>query len=429
MVHNLTNIESYLTFAIYPPLSEELIKKFENLEKNISEFNLNISSLFSNDNSIVKEMYSETLFICSKYNKIKEAIKALNGTQKFKNNNIDTIIKMFGSIKEDFKDLKSEFLEKYYYYARVARACGKVLTMIYFCLLIIVTTFTGISMMFYACLKRQGYLSIFMHVFWNIIRFFMFSFFVYGAAFGMGYLAIKDAVAYVMYVFGEENLKPKDDGVGRLIPKKDGKEFLYYCLINNDNDYKNKLEKNIVNAFEEYFESYSEIKTFLDTFIPHPNQEGLSELIKSQNAIIVNITDNLNNNICKVDSCVDFPLVALRKGGIFGSFDCSFLKSDLAMTYRTLYDLYIEARILCALSCCISFFGAVFVYFFLLVLHHYDTELFPDNKAIFTGFEGFGKTKKRSNNDPQHKKRKLRAEVELSSRNEEYSGFQDGNKD
>ena len=77
-----------------------------------------------------------------------------------------------------------------------------------------------------------------------------------------------------------------------------------------------------------------------------------------------------------------------------------------------------ESRILCALSLCSSFFGAITVYFFLLVLHHYNNELFFDNgKSIFTGFEGFGGGYRKANinQEPKNKKRKLRAEIELSS--------------
>ena len=61
----------------------------------------------------------------------------------------------------------------------------------------------GVSMMFFACLKRQGYLITFMHVLWNVIRFFIISFFLYGTAYGIGFLVIRDSVAYMMYVFGE----------------------------------------------------------------------------------------------------------------------------------------------------------------------------------------------------------------------------------
>ena len=118
-----------------------------------------------------------------------------------------------------------------------------------------------------------------------------------------------------------------------------------------------------------------------------------------------------------------FAQISVRQGGLFGSFNCDFLKSDLNMIYRTLYDLSVEARILCALSCCIGFFGAIAVYFFLLVLHHYNMDLFYDSgQSIFTRIDGNVSRKKISNKDPGYKKRKIRSEIELSSRNEEYSG-------
>ena len=109
-------------------------------------------------------------------------------------------------------------------------------------------------------------------------------------------------------------------------------------------------------------------------------------------------------------------------GGIFGFFDCGFLDNDLDMVYRALYDMSKESKILFGLSLTSSFFGAIAVYFYLLVLHHYNKELFFDSgKSIFRGFDGFGEgyKKKNRNQDPAYKKRKLRAEIELTSRNEE----------
>ena len=73
--------------------------------------------------------------------------------------------------------------------------------MIYYCLLLIATTAAGVSMMFYACLKRQGYLITFMHVIWNVIRFFIFSFFLYGTAYGIAFLSIRDSIVVIKYIF------------------------------------------------------------------------------------------------------------------------------------------------------------------------------------------------------------------------------------
>ena len=113
------------------------------------------------------------------------------------------------------------------------------------------------------------------------------------------------------------------------------------------------------------------------------------------------------------------------------SFDCSFLKYDLNQLYRALSDASVESRILAALSLCLSFFGAVALYFFLLVMHHYNNELFFDSgKSIFTGFDGFGGgyKKKIHDKDPAYKKRKLRAEIELTSKNDEQSAYKNVNK-
>ena len=71
------------------------------------------------------------------------------------------------------------------------------------------------------------------------------------------------------------------------------------------------------------------------------------------------------------------------------------------------------------------------MYFYLLVIHHYNNEIFFDSgKSIFTGFDGFGRGYKKKNReqDPAYKKRKLRAEIELTSRNEEQDEYNDFNK-
>ena len=396
--------------------------------------------------SFIKEVNNITLPITSRLGKIVDSLYILQNLDFY--NDLSELRKYFDNVNSKFPQLKTKFLEEFYYFAKVAKGCGKILTMIYFCLLLISATFAGVSMMFYACLKRQGYLQLFMHVLWNIIRFFMFSFFFYGAAYGMCYLALRDAVAYVMFIFGEENLSLEQP---YLIPKE-GKEYLSYCLINSDSDYKKKLDDTLAEALNDFFKNYQElviitkdypknrisykdyssnIPTNVDTSILGKLDIIAKEQTKMMNIILPFFKEDNNNNenLCKILECYTFPELAIRDGGLFGSFNCTFLKSDLNMMYKTLFDLSIEARILCALSCCISFFGAIFVYFFLLTLHHYDTELFFDNgKGLFTGLEGIGNTQKKNSNDPSKKKRKLRAEIELSSRNEEYSAYQPDNK-
>ena len=88
-----------------------------------------------------------------------------------------------------FTDVKSQiFYETFDNKAYTLDALFKILSMIYFCLLLIAVTAAGVAMMFYACLKKQGYLITFMHVLWNVIRFFIFCFFLYGMAYGLFFL-------------------------------------------------------------------------------------------------------------------------------------------------------------------------------------------------------------------------------------------------
>jgi len=300
-----------------------------------------------------------------------------------------------------FTNIKSDFLDDhFYYYTKTLKACLKILAMIYYSFLLTAITAAGVSMMFYACLKRQGYLLTFMHVLWNIIRFFMFSFFLYGTAYGIGFLAIRDSIAYLMYVFGNENLELDEP---KLIGG--GKNFFRKCLLSDNSNLKSEFDQIYASSLNDFFYNYYEI-------INNGTDYGgiLKNLYTLKNKYGKNsIFDSLVNR-------------AGKDGGLFGSFDCGFLKSNLNLLYTALYDASVESRILCAVSLCSAFFGAVAVYFFLLVMHHYNNELFFDTgKSIFTGFDGFGGgyKKKNNNQDPAFKKRKLRAEIELTSKNED----------
>ena len=305
---------------------------------------------------------------------------------------------------ESFEKIKSTFLDDhFYYYAKTLKACFKILAMIYFSFLLTAVTAAGVSMMFYACLKRQGYLLIFMHVLWNVIRFFIFSFFLYGTAYGIGFLAIRDSIAYLMYVFGDENL----NGKAKLIA--DGKEFFKVCLLNEDSNLKNQFNEIYTTSLSDFFYNY-------DKIIKNGTNYG-----DEGNGIIDKLRA-LKDSYANPEEFEALVEKAGKEGGLFGSFDCGFLKSNLNLLYTALYDASVESRILCAVSLCSSFFGAVAVYFFLLVMHHYNNELFFDTgKSIFTGFDGFGGgyKKKNLNQDPAFKKRKLRAEIELTSKNED----------
>ena len=409
--------------------SEPKWEGFSNLDaitKNLSSFynalkDNNLSSSLINatwkfENGLWKYNEEEPT---KKYELVIRFSKIINSIQRLTliNETEDNILGL--SIDEDkFKTIKTTFLESphFYYYTKTLKACLKILAIIYYSFLLTAITAAGVSMMFYACLKRQGYLLTFMHVLWNVIRFFMFSFFLYGTAYGIGFLAIRDSIAYLMYVFGE-NLGQTP---AKLIDG--GKDFFIECLIKNDSNLKNKFDKKYTTSLSEFFTNYNEILKLIDG-------SNFWEIETKIEYIKNTLTTGEKKMALK-----DFNFLvekAGKEGGLFGSFDCGFLKSNLNLLYTALYDASVESRILCAVSLCSSFFGAVSVYFFLLVMHHYNNELFFDTgKSIFTGFDGFGGgyKKKNRNKDPAYKERKLRAEIELTSRNEEDNNYKDINK-
>lgn len=261
--------------------------------------------------------------------------------------------------KTDTEKIKTEFIDKIDNLLYGLKVC-RVFTMIYFSLFLIAVTFAGISMMFYACLKRQGYLIIFMHVLWNVIRFFIFSFFLFGTAYGIFFLMLRDARGVVRIIFesGENT-----------------------AILGDSNT-------NLASFFKDF---------------------SNEDIIKKKCYIQEGEGANIKNSY----------------------FDCTFVRTNLHLAYRALNDASIESRKLCAVSLSSAFFGAVAVYFFLLVLHHYNNDLFFDSgKSIFKGFTGVGGgySKKNREKDPAYKKRKLRAEIELTSKNDENSNYNAVNK-
>ena len=137
------------------------------------------------------------------------------------------------NVKVDNFDSYKNFLEKKIYNKLKSLKAFQIISMVYFCLLLITVTFAGISLMFYACLKRQGYLITFMIILWNIIRFFIFSFFLFGTAFGIFKLIFQGSISIVYNIFqyeGENNYIQKT-----VIGNDIGIFFFKTCISKDDN--------------------------------------------------------------------------------------------------------------------------------------------------------------------------------------------------
>ena len=304
---------------------------------------------------------------------------------KFIEENCGSNIPSYVPNEKNFESIQNATIFMDYFHEKedTLKRSLNILAMSYFCLFLIAVVSAEVSMMFYACLKRQGYLITLMHVLWNIIRFFIFSFFLYGTAYGIIFNILSDLIGAMKMIF-EENLSDENNPATY---------FLKGCLSL-------KFQGNENTLFSEYKKN---VKACLSNF-------ECAEAIGNQ-------------QICK-------RKLDQNKEEFF-NLDCSFLKSDLNHLYKALNDASLESQKLSAISLCSAFFGAVAIYFYLLVMHHYNNELFFDSgKSIFTGFDGFGKgyKNKNRNNDPAYKKRKLRAEIELTSKNDEQNEYKDINK-
>ena len=274
----------------------------------------------------------------------------------YQSNKIDTLINM----EKSFETYKSKFIKKFYYYVKLARAFGRIIPIIYFSLLLIFVVGSGALLITYYCKKvNQQWWILPMHIAWNGIRFFMFSFFMYGCAYGMLFLGAKDSIAYLQYAFSEENLNSDET----IIIPKDAKKFLNYCLLSDTTILDNirgdgLLDKfwNELIKFESYTRTFSTELSFVD---PQKVKDYLQEL-----------KTNVGELLSQFDrETIEFFRPKIEQAGtIYANFNCSFINNTINLMYRAMWDFAWETRILCALSCCIGFFGIFAVYSFLWVM-------------------------------------------------------------
>ena len=205
------------------------VKETNNLPL-VDEFTNHKTCVDDTTHSVSPENEEKAYEYVNKYKKIISSLEYLKKFSESENTIISYLANTFNqNNRTNFETIKKNLLEDgCFYYGRVLIGCMKVLAMVYFCLFIITITLAGISMMFYACLKRQGYLITIMHVLWNIIRFFMFSFFIFGAAYGIFFLALRDSIAVVQGLFDPYGFL--FDPSKNLFPAEDNNQFLIQCL-------------------------------------------------------------------------------------------------------------------------------------------------------------------------------------------------------
>ena len=375
--------------------------------------------------------------------KLEDSLEGLKAPLYDTNEQLNEAKDAFIKISEDLKSTyEKKFLDQIEYYITLAKAFGQIINMIFLCLVCGISFFGIILLMGYTYIKNQTKLAILMHIVWNFMKFFEFLFFMYGAIFGMLFLGLRDAIGYNKYLFGE-NLEKYNTTY--LLPNESAKEFLRVCL-NDENtvftggidytfssdlndfytSYKNLIKAvnkdynldefkqydfsnidsalrnldeltDVTSSEDESFDSDSTTDESFDSNIDINFNELVNSFDKMINELKSNI-DDLPKNL-KIENALEPAESNSTEGEYLDSFDCGFLKSDISMIYNTLYDLSIESRILCAISCCIAFFGEIAVNAYLLSMYHYNNTEFREG-----------------NKEPT--RRNKRRNIDVSSRNE-----------
>ena len=141
------------------------------------------------------------------------------------------------------------------------------------------------SLFFYVLSKNQTPSRIILHFVWNFSTFFTFLSLLLGGTFGIVNMAGKDGIGFMMYIFGEENLKLANNDP-KLIPAGEAQDYLHYCLYDTQDladkfSLSNDLATSTLNSI------------FNSTLIITENQKKLNSLmtLKSIESIKVSISN------------------------------------------------------------------------------------------------------------------------------------------
>lgn len=315
----------------------------------------------------------------AKYQSVVQNLEKINNEKNNYNDEIDSLEKLLDANKLALQEFNSKFVEKFTYYVKVARAMGRIVPIIYFSILLTFTVGSGALLITYACKKRnQQFFIIPMHIAWNGIRYFIFTFFMYGCSFGMLFLGARDAIAYLRIGFGQVRLD--DIPENNIIPES-SKDYFNFCLFDEEPNFSHKISQNRRDNLDELIKNYISLSNWYlenekkEDFGPgYSNIAAEVEEMKSYVKGIISSFSSANETI------FEFQKIISASGSIYGNSNCKFIKNNLNLLYNAMWDFSWETRILCALSCCIAFFGAIAVYFFLFVMHFYKRDEYTGYK-------------------------------------------------
>ena len=353
-----------------------------------------------------------------KFEDLEESVLEFCDSGEYYNKQLNSSFNDYEEVSKDLENYQKGFLAKVKYYIKVAKGCGYILVLIYLGILCLISFFGCLLLLAYSYMTNQGNLDTFMHVVWNSIKFFSFSFLMYTAAFGILYNGLRDLIGYNMFLFGNNlNLNSTET---YLLPSNKSKAFLYFCLNEEKADFKGDLDFFISDSLDEFFTNYGEIdnlmkkdysleinynefnkvhanklrhlnldtsitdfsdddsNTFDTSYISSEENNTNSYTITLPIYEVKEMINQLNYSFSKFKNISNINQFNNTEGGFLNTLDCGFLKNDLNMVYNSLYDLSVQSRILFVLSCCIGFFGEALIHFYLLSMYHYNNDEFKE---------------------------------------------------
>jgi hypothetical protein len=365
----------------------------------------------------INEVTRITKYFSDEVKQIKEFINKKERREKIYGKELNIANNTLKNISEGLISYKTDFLEnEAYYYIKVSNICGYILVTIYYSILLAIVVCSCFLLWAYSYFKEQKLIYTFMHVTWNILKFFSFSFFMFGAAFGALYLVSRDLIGYNQFLFGDLYLSPNE--TNRFITNKDTKEFLRYCINEENSNYINNFEMpTIVFLKNLYFnmkngKDVKEKYAFKDLYVVRECYYIINENLRNieedstdlpDETIFLNFTDvglaveeminkiyealyNKTSNLRLLSDEKNIIPEIEKIGDTIEQLNCTYLKNEMQILYDSLYELSIESRISCVLCCCIGFFLEFSIAFYLLVLYHYNNNDFKDDNNTQKSF-------------------------------------------
>ena len=415
----------YYKQSFQEQLEKDIIKKCIQYPGSIRDLKgeLICDSNLTDHNSFIYEYINEvtriTKYFSDEVNQIKDFINPKKKKQREKSygNEVNVANNTLKNISDDLNNYKTEFLDKADYYIDVSEICGYVLVTIYYSILLAIVVCSCFLLWAYSYFKEQRLIYTFMHVAWNILKFFSFSFFMFGAAFGALYLVSRDLIGYNQFLFND-NLA--SNATTYLLPNGASKEFLRYCINEEDSNYINNFELPTILLLKDLYNNMNKGKNINEK---NYNFTKLSEKITcyyvfsedlrniEEETDTEQIIDTFELDFSEVGNKVKEMINEIRNelypdsnlrilqnteskiikdigdlGATIDKLNCGFLKTEIQILYDSLYGLSIESRISCVLCCCIGFFLEFSIAFYLLVLYHYNNNEFKDDNDTQKSF-------------------------------------------